>query len=49
MWHCHYERHLSWDMSSVFIVKNGGKPEMSVREPPPALPPCNTRTQMGID
>ncbi|KAM3729850.1 hypothetical protein ACB098_12G041900 [Castanea mollissima] len=40
LWHCHYERHLSWGMSSVFIVKNGGTPETSIREPPPYLPPC---------
>ncbi|XP_059631468.1 putative laccase-9 [Cornus florida] len=39
-WHCHFDRHLSWGMSTVFIVKNGDTPETSVRDPPANLPQC---------
>lgn len=41
-WHCHLDRHLSWGMDTVFIVKNGGTPETSIREPPPYMPPCKS-------
>ncbi|KAK4590459.1 hypothetical protein RGQ29_020848 [Quercus rubra] len=40
--HCHFERHLSWGMTTVFIVKNGDTLETSIREPPPYLPPCKS-------
>ncbi|KAK9271851.1 hypothetical protein L1049_002216 [Liquidambar formosana] len=40
-WHCHMEKHLIWGMSTVFIVKNGGTPETSIRDPPPNLPTCS--------
>lgn len=40
LWHCHLDRHYSWGMTTVFIVKNGGTPETSIREPPPYMPPC---------
>ncbi|XP_040998347.1 putative laccase-9 [Juglans microcarpa x Juglans regia] len=40
LWHCHLDRHLSWGMNTVFIVRNGDTPETSIREPPPYLPPC---------
>ena len=40
LWHGLYARHLSWGMNSVFIAKNGGTPETSIREPLPYLPPC---------
>ncbi|CAH2041855.1 unnamed protein product, partial [Thlaspi arvense] len=33
-WHCHFDRHLSWGMNTVFIVKDGGTPETSMRKPP---------------
>ncbi|XP_030544157.2 laccase-14-like [Rhodamnia argentea] len=39
-WHCHLDRHLSWGMSTVMIVKNGGTPETSIRSPPPNMPAC---------
>ncbi|XP_024178777.2 laccase-14 [Rosa chinensis] len=41
LWHCHLDRHFSWGMNTVMIVKNGGTPETSIRRPPPYLPPCN--------
>uniref|UniRef100_A0A2N9EJB1 Laccase n=1 Tax=Fagus sylvatica TaxID=28930 RepID=A0A2N9EJB1_FAGSY len=44
LWHCHLDRHLSWGMDTVFIVKNGGTPETSIREPPPYMPPCTAST-----
>ncbi|XP_075651705.1 putative laccase-9 [Castanea sativa] len=40
--HCHFERHISWGMVTVFIVKNGGTLETSIRDPPPYLPPCKS-------
>ncbi|KAA8538001.1 hypothetical protein F0562_027419 [Nyssa sinensis] len=39
-WHCHFDRHLSWGMSTIFIVKNGDSPETSLREPPANMPRC---------
>ncbi|PRQ24593.1 putative laccase [Rosa chinensis] len=40
-WHCHFDRHLTWGMSFVMIVKDGDTPETSIRKPPPNMPPCN--------
>ncbi|KAK9266053.1 hypothetical protein L1049_021458 [Liquidambar formosana] len=42
-WHCHLDEHLTWGMSTVFIVKNGGSPETSIRDPPPYMPPCEAQ------
>ncbi|KAF5467671.1 hypothetical protein F2P56_011902 [Juglans regia] len=39
-WHCHLDRHLSWGMNTVFIVKNGGTVETSIRQPPAYMPSC---------
>ncbi|KAK7277355.1 hypothetical protein RIF29_18506 [Crotalaria pallida] len=36
--HCHLERHLTWGMETVFIVKNGR--HRKVLPPPPDMPPC---------
>jgi laccase len=38
--HCHFDRHLSWGMDTVFIVKNGATATTSIRDPPAHLPPC---------
>ncbi|XP_015967804.1 laccase-15 [Arachis duranensis] len=38
--HCHLERHLTWGMETVFIVKNGEGCDESLLPPPPDLPPC---------
>ncbi|KAL6962592.1 laccase [Sarracenia purpurea var. burkii] len=38
--HCHLERHSSWGMDTVIIVKNGTTAETSMLEPPTALNPC---------
>ncbi|CAN6555468.1 unnamed protein product [Malus baccata var. baccata] len=37
--HCHLERHLTWGMNTVLIVKNG-KQEEKLLPPPPGMPPC---------
>ncbi|PKI62379.1 hypothetical protein CRG98_017185 [Punica granatum] len=42
--HCHYDRHLTWGMDTVLIVKNGGSASTSVRPPPPYMPPCDNAT-----
>ncbi|XP_059453493.1 laccase-14-like [Corylus avellana] len=39
-WHCHFDRHLTWGMSTVMIVKDGGTPETSMLPPPPNMPSC---------
>ncbi|XP_057986507.1 putative laccase-9 isoform X2 [Hevea brasiliensis] len=41
LWHCHLDRHLSWGMQTVIIVKNGGTSETSLREPPATMPACS--------
>ncbi|XP_012085931.1 laccase-15 [Jatropha curcas] len=38
--HCHLDRHLSWGMDTVFIVKEGKDPEAHMLPPPPDMPPC---------
>lgn len=38
--HCHLDRHLSWGMDTVFIVKNGPNPDEQIRPPPSDVPPC---------
>ncbi|KAL1561559.1 laccase [Salvia divinorum] len=35
--HCHFERHLSWGMAMVFIVKDGELPREKVLPPPPDM------------
>ncbi|XP_010062034.2 putative laccase-9 [Eucalyptus grandis] len=39
-WHCHIDKHMSWGMDTVFIVKDGGTEETSMRGPPSYMPPC---------
>ncbi|KAF3594428.1 hypothetical protein DY000_02025603 [Brassica cretica] len=38
--HCHFDRHLTWGMNVVFIVKNGRGISQQMLPPPPDLPPC---------
>ncbi|CAN8303594.1 unnamed protein product [Cochlearia groenlandica] len=38
--HCHFDRHLSWGMNVVFIVKNGRRLGQQILPPPLYLPPC---------
>ena len=38
--HCHLERHLTWGMNVVFIVKDGQRQEERLFPPPPDMPPC---------
>ncbi|GMP80117.1 hypothetical protein CsSME_00035347 [Camellia sinensis var. sinensis] len=38
--HCLLERHSSWGMDTVLIVKNGTTTETSMQDPPPNLNPC---------
>ncbi|KAB1220744.1 Laccase-14 [Morella rubra] len=39
--HCHLERHASWGMDTVLVVKNGSTRETSIRPPPKYMPPCS--------
>ncbi|XP_037497852.1 putative laccase-9 [Jatropha curcas] len=39
--HCHLERHATWGMDTVLIVKNGTTKETSLRPPPVYMPPCS--------
>lgn len=45
--HCHYDRHMSWGMDVVFIVKNGDTEETSVRPPPDYMPSCGENSIYG--
>nr|QCZ35199.1 laccase 32 [Salvia miltiorrhiza] len=38
--HCHLERHISWGMMMVFIIKNGKTPAAKMDPPPPDFPRC---------
>ncbi|KAK4483969.1 hypothetical protein RD792_011180, partial [Penstemon davidsonii] len=38
--HCHYERHLTWGMETVFIVNSGKLRTERVIPPPTDMPPC---------
>ncbi|XP_038979227.1 laccase-15-like [Phoenix dactylifera] len=38
--HCHLERHLTWGMTTVFIVKDGAHPQAKMLPPPRYMPPC---------
>ncbi|CAA7035214.1 unnamed protein product [Microthlaspi erraticum] len=38
--HCHFDRHQTWGMNVVFIVKNGRGIDQQILPPPPGLPPC---------
>ncbi|KAM0018453.1 putative laccase [Helianthus debilis subsp. tardiflorus] len=38
--HCHIERHLTWGMETVFIVKNGKQTQESMMPPPVHMPRC---------
>ncbi|CAK8568278.1 unnamed protein product [Lathyrus sativus] len=38
--HCHLERHLTWGMETVFIVKNGKSLDAKLLPPPQDMPPC---------
>ncbi|XWS15336.1 hypothetical protein CRYUN_Cryun35bG0087000 [Craigia yunnanensis] len=38
--HCHMERHMTWGMKTVLIVKDGGHPEERLLPPPPDMPQC---------
>ncbi|XP_071737747.1 laccase-14-like [Rutidosis leptorrhynchoides] len=38
--HCHFERHISWGMKMVFIVKNGKTKNTRILPPPPDMPKC---------
>ncbi|KAA8536485.1 hypothetical protein F0562_028963 [Nyssa sinensis] len=38
--HCHLERHQTWGMSTVFLVKNGATPGSRIVLPPHDLPKC---------
>ncbi|KAF8377088.1 hypothetical protein HHK36_030461 [Tetracentron sinense] len=38
--HCHLERHSTWGMDTVFIVKNGPTQATSMKPKPGNMPPC---------
>ncbi|KAF3772410.1 L-ascorbate oxidase [Nymphaea thermarum] len=38
--HCHFERHFTWGMNTVFIVKDGPTNETSMLPPPTYMPKC---------
>ncbi|KAI7757415.1 hypothetical protein M8C21_016051 [Ambrosia artemisiifolia] len=38
--HCHFERHVSWGMEMVFIVRNGKGEHERMLPPPKDMPKC---------
>ncbi|KAK7328183.1 hypothetical protein VNO77_22282 [Canavalia gladiata] len=38
--HCHIERHATWGMDMVLLVKDGHYPQTQILPPPPDLPKC---------
>ncbi|XP_047975266.1 laccase-14-like [Salvia hispanica] len=38
--HCHFERHMSWGMKVVFIVKDGERADEKMLPPPADMPSC---------
>jgi laccase len=46
--HCHFDRHMSWGMDTVFIVRNGGTEETNLRPPPAYMPPCGDDSLSGL-
>uniref|UniRef100_A0A7N0SXQ3 Laccase n=1 Tax=Kalanchoe fedtschenkoi TaxID=63787 RepID=A0A7N0SXQ3_KALFE len=40
--HCHLERHMTWGMDTVILVKNGGTRKTSILPPPDYMPPCTS-------
>ncbi|XP_059590863.1 laccase-15 isoform X2 [Vitis vinifera] len=38
--HCHLDRHLTWGMDMVFIVRDGDQWDERMLPPPPDMPPC---------
>ncbi|GLT30239.1 hypothetical protein SLA2020_050520 [Shorea laevis] len=48
LWHCHLDRHLSWGMNTVFIVKNGNTPETTIQGPPFNMPVCEEKTSINL-
>ncbi|XP_057795889.1 laccase-14-like [Salvia miltiorrhiza] len=38
--HCHFERHVSWGMGMVFIVRDGPGANEKMLPPPPDMPRC---------
>ncbi|WKA10856.1 hypothetical protein VitviT2T_028410 [Vitis vinifera] len=49
LWHCHLDRHFTWGMATVFIVKDGGTPETSLLPPPDYMPPCTTPSPIRLE
>ncbi|XP_044510536.1 laccase-14-like [Mangifera indica] len=39
--HCHLERHATWGMDTVLIVKNGQWEDQKIRPPPANMPSCS--------
>ncbi|XP_044510626.1 laccase-14-like [Mangifera indica] len=39
--HCHLERHATWGMDTVLIVKEGPNKNAKMIPPPPYMPPCS--------
>ena len=49
LWHCHFDKHFTWGMATVFIVKNGKTPETSLLPPPAYMPPCTVPSPIRLE
>ncbi|XP_065847133.1 putative laccase-9 isoform X2 [Euphorbia lathyris] len=48
LWHCHMDRHFSWGMATVLLVKDGPTADTSMRHPPSYMPPCDDAPQIQL-
>ncbi|KAJ9675397.1 hypothetical protein PVL29_024358 [Vitis rotundifolia] len=49
LWHCHFDKHFTWGMATVFIVKNGKTPETSLLPPPAYMPQCTVPSPIRLE
>ncbi|XP_019073404.1 putative laccase-9 [Vitis vinifera] len=49
LWHCHFDRHLTWGMDTAFIVKNGETPETSILPPLAYMPSCAVQSPIRLE
>ena len=49
LWHCHFDRHLTWGMDTAFIMKNGETPKTSILPPPAYMPSCAVQSPIRLE
>ncbi|XP_034674341.1 laccase-21-like [Vitis riparia] len=49
LWHCHFDRHLTWEMDTAFMVKNGETLETSILPSPTYMPSCAVQSPIRLE